>query len=258
MKKVVAYIRVSTEGQTKEESYGIEEQRQDIQEWCDENGYTITQWFIEQISGKEGIEKKRPVFDEILNGAIKNPPIEAVVIARNDRLARDITVFYGYKFLLLRNKIKLISISEDFGAYGNMFSDILEMFTIVTAKMEREHINIRTSGGRKLKAKEGGYSGGRAPFGYKVSNHQLVIEEREAEIVKLVYELRDAGETMGSIARKLNERGFTNRSGGQMSVAIIQKILENEKIYRGLYKYGDMEWVQGKHEPILTTEYKAE
>jgi hypothetical protein len=43
-----------------------------------------------------------------------------------------------------------------------------------------------------------------------------------------------------------------------MSVAIIQKILENEKIYRGLYKYGDMEWVQGKHEPILTAEYKAE
>lgn len=255
MKKVVAYIRVSTDGQTKEDKYGIPEQKAEIQEFCDDNGYEITEWYIEQISGAT---KERPVFDKILNGTVTNPPIEAVVIARNDRLARDIEIFFGFKFLLRKSKIELISVKEDFGEFGSMFAKILEAFTVMVAEMEREHINQRTSGGRKLKAREGGYSGGRAPFGYKVSNHQLVIEKREAEVVKAVYELRRAGKSMGAIARELNERGFTNRSGGQMSVAIIQKILENEKIYRGLYKYGDMEWVQGKHEPILTTEYKPE
>ena len=31
----------------------------------------------------------------------------------------------------------------------------------------------------------------------------------------------------------------------------VQKILANEKTYRGFYKYGNMEWVKGKHDPIL-------
>lgn len=251
MKKAVAYIRVSTDGQTKEDSYGIEEQRNDITKWCGENDYEITQWFVEQISGKVGIEKKRPVFDEILNGAITNPPVEAVIIARNDRLARDITVFFGYKFLLLRNKINLISISEDFGAYGNMFSDILEMFTVATAKLEREHITVRTSGGRALKAKEGGYSGGRAPFGYTVRDHNLAINPDEAQIVEKIYEMRGQGLTMPQIADELNKLGYHNRSGNLFSFSNVQKILANEKTYRGFYKYGNMEWVKGKHDPIL-------
>ena len=248
MKKVVAYIRVSTDGQTKEDKYGIPEQKADIQAFCDENGYVITEWFIEQISGATN---ERPVFDKILNGAVTNPPIEAVVIARNDRLARDVEIFFGFKFLLRKNKIELISVKEDFGEFGSMFAKILEAFTVMVAEMEREHINQRTSGGRRLKSMDGGYSGGKPPFGYQVVNHQLVINEREAEAVKIVYCLRSDGATMGNIARALNEKGLTNRRGGVFSIANVQKILENEKTYRGYYKYGEMDWVKGKHEPII-------
>ena len=248
MKKVVAYVRVSTDGQTKEDKYGIPEQKADIQEFCNQNDYEITEWFVEQISGAT---KDRPIFDKILNGGATNPPIEAVIVARNDRLARDIEVFFGFKFLLKRKNLDLISVKEDFGEYGSMFAKILEAFTVMVAEMEREHITQRTSGGRKMKSKEGGYSGGKPPFGYKVVNHQLAIDEREAQSVRAVYELRQKGHTMGYIARSLNEQGMTNRRGGQFTIANIQKILENEKTYRGFYKYGDMDYVEGKHEPIL-------
>ena len=138
MKKVVAYVRVSTDGQAKEDRYGIAEQKADIQEFCDEHDYIITEWFVEQVSG---VKEERTEFEKILNGAVTNPPIEAVVVARNDRLARDVEVFFGFKFLLRKSKIELISVKENFGEYGSMLAQILEAFTVMVAKMEREHIN---------------------------------------------------------------------------------------------------------------------
>lgn len=247
MKRAVAYIRVSTDGQTKEDSYGIPEQKEDICKWCEENGYFIDEYFIEQVSGAKD---DRPVFDRILNGAIKNPPIEAVIVARNDRLARDINIFFGYKYLLSRQNIQIISVSEDFGAFG-VFAPMLEAFTVSVAQLERAHITARTSGGRRLKSRDGGYSGGKPPFGYMVVNHQLIINEREAEAVRLCYDLRAQGLKMNAIAAALNKKGLTNRRGNSFTISNIQKLLENEKTYRGYYKYGDMDWVKGKHEPIL-------
>ena len=247
MKKVVAYVRVSTDGQTKEDKYGIPAQKEDIQNWCDKNDCEITQWFVEQISGAKD---DRPIFTKILNGYISNPPIEAVVVARNDRLARDVQLFFGYKYLLSRQNIELISVTEDFGQLG-ILAPILEAFTASVAQLEREHINVRTSGGRKIKSLDGGYSGGRTPFGYAVSNHQFVINEAEAEIVRQIFKMKQSGLKFREIAAALNEQNFKNRSGNNFSISNVQSILNNEKTYRGYYKYGNMDWVKGKHEPIL-------
>lgn len=247
MKRAVAYIRVSTDAQTKDDAYGIPEQKEDIIKWCSENDYFIDEYFIEQVSGAKD---DRPVFDRILNGAVKNPPIEAVIIARNDRLARDINIFFGYKYLLSRQDIKIISVNEDFGTFG-VFAPILEAFTVSVAQLERAHITTRTSGGRKLKSREGGYSGGKRPFGYKVVNHQLVIDEHEAQIVREIFGMKQSGMKFREIVDVLNEKGYVNKSGTKWSISSVQTILNNEKTYRGYYKYGDMDWVKGKQDPIL-------
>ena len=118
------------------------------------------------------------------------------------------------------------------------------------AEQERMNITKRTSGGRKVKAAQGGYSGGRVPFGYKVIDGKLEIEERESDIVKEVFRLRDSGKTQVEIAKAMS--GKTNRSGGKISISNVQKILEKRKFYQGYYKYSDMDWVKGKHESIIS------
>ena len=163
MKNVIAYIRVSTDGQVGEDKYGLEVQKQQIEEYCRKNEMNIIEWYADE--GESGA-KQRPGFDKIVYGDIKNPPVEAVVVAKTDRVARDIEVYFFYKMLLRKKEIELISITEDFGQFG-VFSNVLEAFTILVAKMERENINKRTSAGRAVKSAKGQYSGGRAPFGYK-------------------------------------------------------------------------------------------
>ena len=249
MKNVVAYIRVSTDGQCGDDKFGLDVQRQTIQEYCDEKGYTILNWFVDE--GESGA-KERPGFDEIVYGEVANPPYEAVIVAKSDRVARDINIYYYYKMLLIKKDVKLVSIAEDFGQFG-VFASMLEAFTLCCAEMERENITKRTSSGRRVKASKGGYSGGRAPMGYKVVDKKLVIDPEEAEIVKFIFARKFDGKTMLSTVDALNKAGYKTRNGKEFVISTVQSIWNNERTYRGEYKYGENgEWVEGEHEPILT------
>lgn len=249
MKNVVAYIRVSTDGQVGEDKFGLEVQREQITEYCAKNEMNIVKWYSDE--GESGA-KYRPGFDEIVYGEVTNPPYEAVVVAKSDRVARDINVYFYYQGALLRKNIELISITEDFGQFG-VFANMLKAFTLTCAEMERDNINKRTSAGRSVKSSKGGYSGGRPPYGYKAANHNLEIVPEESEIVKTVFRMKDdEGKTYKNICDYLNSLGKTNRSGTKFSISTIQVIYENKKVYQGFYKYGkNADWVKGVHEPIL-------
>lgn len=249
MKNVVAYIRVSTDGQVGEDKFGLDAQKEQIVEYCAKNDMNIVKWYSDE--GESGA-KYRPGFDEIVYGEVTNPPYEAVVVAKSDRVARDINVYFYYQGALLRKNINLISITEDFGQFG-VFANMLKAFTLTCAEMERDNINKRTSAGRSVKSSKGGYSGGRPPYGYKAANHNLEIVPEEAEIVKIVFRMKDEeGQTYKSICDYLNSLGKTNRSGTKFSISTIQVIYENKRVYQGFYKYGkNAEWVQGVHTPIL-------
>lgn len=246
---VVAYTRVSTDGQVGEDKFGLEVQRKMILNYCAENGLNVVRWFTDE--GESGA-KLRPGFDEIVYGeTVSNPPYEAVIVAKTDRVARDINVYYYYKMMLMKKNLKLISVSEDFGQMG-VFSTMLEAFTMCCAQMERENIMKRTSAGRKVKAASGGYAGGKAPMGYRVENGTLVVNEAEADVVRRIFDLRDLGTSLAEIAYKLNCDGYTSRSGKPFGTSTVQGIVNNRKTYEGYYRYGkDSEWVRGQHTPIL-------
>lgn len=248
---VIGYIRVSTEGQTGDDKFGLDVQRQTIEEYCASRDMNIVRWVSDE--GESGA-KERPGFDEIVYGDVSNPPYEAVVVAKTDRVARDINVYYYYKMLLTKKNIKLISIAEDFGQFG-VFSNMLEAFTLCVAEMERQNITKRTSSGRKAKAKTGGYSGGRAPMGYKVVDHQLVINEDEAPAVRFIFDNKRNGNSMLGTVKALNEAGYKTRNGKEFVISTVQSIWNNENTYLGYYKYGkDGEWVKGDHEPLIKEE----
>lgn len=250
MKNVVAYIRVSTDGQLGDDKFGLEAQREQIIDYCRRNDMNILKWYSDE--GESGA-KYRPGFDEIVYGDVSNPPYEAVVVAKSDRVARDINIYFYYQGALLRKNVELICICEDFGQFG-VFANMLKAFTLTCAEMERENINKRTSAGRSVKSSKGGYSGGRTPFGYKAENHQMVVVPSEAEIVRTIFRMKDEeGATYKAIVEHLNSEGKTNRSGTKFSISTVQTIYENKKVYEGLYRYGGEKaaWVKGVHEPIL-------
>lgn len=244
MKTVVAYLRVSTEGQV--EKYGLEAQKKDILVYCARNDMDIVGWYIEK--GVSGVKESRPEWDRLVYGDVQNPPVEAVVVAKSDRVARDINVYYYFKMQLKKKNIDLISVAEDFGTMGPM-AKFLEAFTMCVAEMERENITKRTLAGRKVKASQGGYAGGRPPYGYVVRDKELIVDPEAAEVVKQVFVLRGEGKKLQEIADLLNESGKRTQKGLEFSVSAVQNILRHEMLYKGQLRYGEA--YMGKQEAIL-------
>lgn len=242
---VVAYIRVSTEGQV--EKYGLEAQRRDILTYCAKNNMYVSRWYVEK--GVSGAKESRPELDRLVYGSdIENPPVEAVVVAKNDRVARDINIYYYMKMQLQKKGIELISVAEDFGEMGIM-AKFLEAFTLCVAEMERDNITKRTYAGRKVKKSKGGYAGGRPAYGYKTVDRELVIDRREADCVKRIFLLRECGYALGEIADMVNEAGYRTRTGLEFNAGTVQNVLRHEAIYRGQLKYGGE--YEGTYEKIL-------
>lgn len=248
MKTAIGYLRVSTDGQA-ENGFGLDSQKEQITSFAAAHDYQITSWLRDE--GVSGASDDRPAFNEIIYGEVSNPPVEAVIVAKSDRVARDINLYFYYKYMLTKKCIRLVSVSEDFGQLG-MFASVLEAFTATMAQMERDNITRRTSSGRNQKAKTGGYSGGRVPYGYKVVDGKLEIEPREADAVRMMFKLREKGWSYRKISDHLESEGFRTRINTPFTYGGVQGIVKNRMTYEGKYKYGDMEnWIDGLHEPIL-------
>lgn len=253
MKNVVAYCRVSTDAQAGDDKFGLDAQKQKIMEYCAKNDMQISAWYVDE--GISGVKEDRPQFNAILYGEVQNPPVEAVIVYKSDRIARDIKLYFYYMMLLKKKDIELISATEpvvdDETGLGNVYRALM----LFVAEQERLNITRRTSGGRAIKSSKGGYAGGRPPFGYRPVSGALTIVPDEAETVRKIFEMKKSGSTYKEICDKLNAEGKVNRSGTKFSISTIQTILGNEKTYQGFYRYGkDGEWVKGVHEPILKEE----
>lgn len=245
MKKCVGYVRVSTVEQG--DKFGVEAQKEAITKYAREQGYIIADWFVDKISG---VKEDRPAWNVILQSSdVKNPPYEAVIVYKSDRVARDIKLYFYYLFLLEKKGVKLISVNEEFqGELANVYRALI----LFCAEQERNNISRRTTAGRDVKASKGGYAGGGVPYGYKSVGGMLIIEPEEAEVVKLIFDLRSKGFSYGKIAEQLNESGFTTRDGAVWTMTQTYRIVIKEKFYQGYYRYGkQQEWVKGQHEAIL-------
>lgn len=253
MKQVVGYIRVSTDGQVGDDKWGLEEQRYCIKEYCLNHDMKIVDWYEDK--GESGVKESRPALDRLLYGELSNPPVEAVIVAKSDRIARDMKLYFYYLMLLSKRNIELISATEKTIDDGSGLGNIYLALMLFVAEQERKNITRRTSGGRNQKAKQGGYAGGRAPIGYMTLNGKLVPNPDEVPLVRRVYELYGQGYGTVETSRKLEEEGFTTRSGNALSPSTVQSILSNQRMYEGMYRYGqtrgDWQWVKGQHEPLF-------
>lgn len=248
MKRAAAYIRVSTEGQTGPDKYGLEAQKADIQAYAEANGYLITGWYAD--NGKSGaLLQEREGLQDLLSAA-RAREFETVIIAKLDRLSRDL---FNQLFLEKEMRVagcEIVSACEPVNGKDPMqtaFRQLMGTF----AELEKSLITSRLSGGRKQKAKQGGYAGGAPCIGYKVipGTRRLEIDQEKAPAVKLAFDLKTQGLNLQQTADALNAAGHTTARGAQFKPVSIKRILDR-KLYAGTYEYAGIQ-AQGKHQAII-------
>lgn len=246
-RSAVAYIRVSGETQSKEDAYGKDVQRAAILDYADREGYVITRWYEEVGCGAE----ERPILESICFGdEVDNPPVEALIVFKQDRVARDMTLFFMYMFYLKKKNIELVSVNDNVDKDDPMWGIRMALIQMI-AEQERKNITLRTSAGKAVKAQNGGFCGGRTPFGYNHVDGELQVNEHEAEIVRLIFKWSDEGMGLRKLASALNERGYKTRKGEPFTFNGVRSIRDNKMLYQGYYKYNNMDWTKGKQEAIL-------
>ena len=169
---VYGYIRVSTEGQVKQ-GYSLAEQRAEIEKYCSSKSYNLIEIFKDEgISGAKANEDEMSIErDGLLDmlASLKENKIQYIVVLSTNRLWRSDLVKVLLHRELKKNNVDIRAIDRpNYSIYTQNPNEIFVngMFELLDV-YERLEIALKLKRGRLQKAKDGGYAGGGAPFGYE-------------------------------------------------------------------------------------------
>lgn len=247
IKRVGCYVRVSTSEQA-EHGYSIDEQTDRLKSYCKAMEWKIVKVYTD--GGYSGANTNRPALQDLIL-ASQSHSIDAVVVYKLDRLSRSqkdtLALIEGF----IDNDVAFISMTESFDTstpFGKATAGILSCF----AQLERENIKERTSLGKEARAKEGKFHGGGfAPIGYDYVDGQLLINESEAEQIRMIHSLFQQGNSFRSIEKIMCEKGYAHKNGTWYPNNV-KRVLLNP-LYTGKINYHG-EAIDGLHEPIIDDE----
>ena len=165
-----AYIRVSTETQT------VENQRFEIQNYANKNGFKISRWVAETKSGTIKPEKRK--LGELMQKVKKG---DIIIVSELSRLSRSMVTILDVLQFFLENGVGVISVKEGYNLTDDITSKVLAFAFGLSAEIERTLISQRTKESLKRKRAEGVKLG--RPKGRKSSHYKLTGKERSVKIM---------------------------------------------------------------------------
>lgn len=226
---VYGYARYSTDNQT---DNSIEQQKFEIEKYCKENNCTMINFYHDSaISGKKD---NRDSFQQMINDCIVKKEIDAILIWKFDRFARNRYDSALYKKKLKDKNIKVISITQkiDDSPESIILEGMIEMMD------EYYCANVSANVKRKLNqnANDALFNGGTPPLGYDIVDKKYVVNKDEAVIIKDIFDLYLKGFGLVQMTSILNSKGYRNKKGTQFKNTSLYDIIGNER-YTGVYLY---------------------
>ena len=243
-KTAAIYARVSSDRQ--KESHTIGSQTSALVEYAQTHGYAVPSEWVFQDEGYSGASLVRPGLEALRDLAAQGQ-IVAALIYSPDRLSRK----YAYQVLLSeelsRCGVDVIYLKSPSG--DSPEDQLVVQFQGMIAEYERAQIAERHRRGKRHRAQQGMVnvlSG--APYGYRyvrktdTSAAYYEVIESEADVVRMVFAIYTQQRfSINAIARLLNERGISTRTGKtRWERSTVWGLLRNPA-YEGKACYGKTE-----------------
>jgi DNA invertase Pin-like site-specific DNA recombinase len=218
--RVVGYVRVSTEEQAAQ-GVSLEAQSQRIRDYCRLYDFDLVCIIPDEASGKS---LARPGLSTALK-LLRGQEAEGLVVAKLDRLTRSVKDLGELiDFYFGGESYKLVSVAEQIDTNSAAGRLVLHILTSV-AQWERETIGERTSAAMQHKRRNGEFTGGFAPWGYRLVNGVLEVDAEEQNAILEARRLRKKGLSLRRIGMELLARDFRPRRNGEWAPSQVKCLL---------------------------------
>jgi len=238
--EVWAYIRVSSEQQA-EQGLPVAGQREAIESYCQEHGYRIGRYFIDEAVS--GGTDRRNQFQAMIDLASNGRKPHAIVMWSWSRFSRNQNDALFYKALLRRHGVQILTIEDDI-PHVDGFENILESLIHWKDEQYLKQLSQSSRRGQQTLARMGFLPGADAslPVGYRSVQEPRIINGQErlvrrveldpemAPRMRLAYEMRLAGARYRDILEATQVCGSAPQFGR----------LFRTTIYKGQLQWGDV------------------
>ena len=247
--KVYIYTRVSTTMQV--DGYSLEAQKTRMKGYCAFNEYEIAGEYEDAgKSGKSTVD--RLAFNQMIED-IKagKDDVRFVLVFKLSRFGRNAADVLSTLQVMHDFGVDLICVEDGIDSSKDAGKLMISVLSAV-AEIEREIIRAQTTEGCVQKAREGKWNGGMSPYGYKLIDGQLILNEEEATVIRTIFDLY-VNTTAGpsGVAKYLANHGVKKTArrandNDYFSEHVIHSILINP-VYMGKIAFGrrKMEKIKG-------------
>ena len=221
------YARTSSPNQRYNHSIG----EQIDQSWkhCDQRDWVVNYTFIDECIGGGTID--RPKFLLMLDKA-KSGCFDVIVFWKLDRFCRSLVDLVNIERKLHEWDVNLCSVTEYIDTTTSVGRFNFRSLASV-AEFERELIGERSRMGLYALAKKHKWPNAQTPLGYsRQENGKLLLEPKEADLVKRIFQSYLSLKSMPQVAYELNQDNIYTKKGKKWIPRAIRDILTN-KIYIG-------------------------
>ena len=200
--------------------------------------------------GVSGGTLDRPALKRLI-ADVEDGLVDIIVVYKIDRLSRSLMDFAKLVEVFDRNNVTFVSVTQSFNtttSMGRLTLNILLSF----AQFEREVIGERIRDKFAASRKRGMWMGGFVPMGYDVKDRKLVINEAEAETVRMIFERFVALGSASTLARALQAENTRNKRGKRIDKGFIYKLF-GSRVYLGEAVHKGTSY-PGEHSAIITQE----
>ena len=207
--------------------------------------------------GFSGGNMDRPALRRLM-ADIQMGKVDIVVVYKIDRLSRSLADFARMVDVFDRHRVSFSAVTQQINSatsMGRLMLNVLLSF----AQFEREVTGERIRDKIAASKRKGMWMGGVPPLGYDVENRRLVPNEKEARLIRHIFQRFVELGSGTLLVKELKLDGVTSkawttqdgktRDGKPIDKGLIYKLLNN-RTYLGELRHKE-QWYQAEHPPII-------
>ncbi len=228
--RVTFYARVSTKKDAQLNSQ--ENQIQTFTEMIMNNpNWTMAEGYVDTIRGENAANRDN--FLRMIEDA-KRGEFDLIICKEISRFSRDLLDSIRYTRELLQNDVGVYFSSDGLCTIDRDAELRLGIMASI-AQQEVARLSERIKFGHRKAIENGVVMGNSRIIGYRKDNKHLVIDEREAELVRTVFELFSTGEySLRQMETILYKKGYRSLNGKKIMHNTLKSMIQNPK-YKGYY-----------------------